>query len=250
MPVIDENDLSKLLSRDVNLRLVEPHVYSVYSDFDGKSSYDSRFGSLYDRVACSPLYNRIMWGYSTADYATRTLNALESSDKGWVLDVGCGSLAFTSKTYLKYCKRPVVLLDQSIKLIRMAKARLIKMNGEVPSNMVFINGDALNLPFIIETFQTVVSLNLIHVIQDLQGLLSGINDVLVKGGMILFSTLVKGNNIRNRYLEMWEKKGELVSRDIDRICSVFDELGMPVKYEIKGSLAFIGFGGDSVFSGP
>ncbi|MFC1883188.1 class I SAM-dependent methyltransferase [Thermodesulfobacteriota bacterium] len=245
MPEIFEDGFWNLISKDLKLRLVEPYIYTVYDNFDSKSSYDRKFGSLYDRVACNPLYNRIIWGYLTKNYASLTLDALASSKEGWVLDAGCGSLAFTAKTYTQYHERPIVFLDQSLKLIRIAKSRLIKLNGEFPENMVFVQGDALDLPFNQNMFTTVISLNLIHVVGDLKGLLSGIRNVLAENGRISFTTLVKSNNMRDRYLKLWEEKGELISRDIEEICKIFDELGMPVKHDIAGSLASIYYGSES-----
>lgn len=55
-------------------------------------------GTFYDLVLCNRFYNRLVWGYSITDYASLTRDALESTN-GWVLDAGCGSLAFTAKTY-------------------------------------------------------------------------------------------------------------------------------------------------------
>lgn len=245
MPAIDECTLSKMLEEGVELKSVEPHVYSAFQDVHGISSYDKSFGSLYDKVACNVLYNRIMWGYSTSSYASKTMDVLESSQKGWILDAGCGSLAFTARTYAKYHKRPIVFLDQSLKLIRMAKSRLIKINGVMPSNMIFIYGSALGLPFKEGTFETIISLNLIHVVYDMMALLSGLRNALVEeGGKIFLTTLVKRNNIRDRYLELWEKKGELISRDMTEVAAMFDDLGMPVKYDVKGNMAFIYYGRD------
>ncbi len=43
---------------------------------------------------------------------------------------------------------------------------------------------------------------------------------------------------------MWENAGEVVSRDIDQLHTAFDELGMPIKYDINGNLAFIYYGRD------
>ena len=55
------------------------------------------------------------------------LKALSSSSAGNVLDLGCGSLAFTAKVYSQYTERPVVLVDQSLKMLRMAKSRIMKL---------------------------------------------------------------------------------------------------------------------------
>ena len=89
--------LSKIISEDVNLNLVEPDIYSVYSIGDSPGAYDSIGASaIYDMVACNRFYNWLMWGYSIKDYATLCKDTLASSSGGWVLDLACGSLAFTA----------------------------------------------------------------------------------------------------------------------------------------------------------
>jgi hypothetical protein len=63
--------LSEIISEDVNLNLVEPNIYSVYSIGDSPGAYDVLGAStIYDVVACNRLYNWLMWGYSIKDYAT------------------------------------------------------------------------------------------------------------------------------------------------------------------------------------
>ena len=49
-----ESALSEIILENVRFRLVEPHIYSIYSQVDNVGSYD-RFGSIYDVVACNPL---------------------------------------------------------------------------------------------------------------------------------------------------------------------------------------------------
>ena len=147
MAKIGESDLSALLSKNAGLRLIEPHIYSVLSDIEVANPYDTQFGYIYDWVACNPIYNRLIWGYSVAIFATIAHGSLRSSTKGNVLDLGCGSLAFTAKTYIQYSERPVVLVGQSLKMLKIAKSRLLKINGKVPDNMVFLHVDALWSPF-------------------------------------------------------------------------------------------------------
>ncbi len=243
MSTINECDLSKLISKDVSFRLIEPHIYSVLSNIEVDSSYDKKFGDIYDWVACNPIYNRLIWGYSTSKFASLTHDALRSSKKGFVLDVGCGSLAFTTKTYVQYSERPVFLLDQSLKLLRIAKSRITKLNGKIPDNMVFVHGDALQLPFVPKMFHTIISLNLLHVLGDINKLLADLRNVLADDGRIDFTTLIKGKRVADRYLKVWENAGEVVSRDIDQLQAVFNELEMPIKYDINGNMAFIHYGG-------
>lgn len=97
MTPIGENILSQVISKRLNLRLIEPDIYSVFSDIEVSNSYDSPFGNIYDWVACNPVYNRLIWGYPIAKFASLAHDALTSSKKGNVLDLGCGSLAFTAQ---------------------------------------------------------------------------------------------------------------------------------------------------------
>lgn len=235
--MIDEERLSEIIPKDVSLRLVEPHIYSLY--LPDKISYYDKFGGIYEAVACNRFYNRIMWGYWTSEYHSLCLDALESSIEGWVLEAGCGSLAFTARTYLNYTGRPVILLDQSIRMLMFAKSRLVKLNGRVPSNMVFLHGDVLQLPFKPKSFGTIIAMNLLHALEDVKTMLQGLKNVLMDRGAISFTTLVENNRFADRYLHKLGEGGYLIPRSLNQLLSVFDELDMPVKYHTKGNLAFI-----------
>lgn len=239
--MIDEARLSEIILEDVSLRFVEPHIYSFYSTGETINSYNKIFGALYDLVACNRVYNRLVWGYSTTDYHSLCLDALRSSTDGWVLDAGCGSLAFTAKTYVNYSERPIVFLDQSIKLLMLAKSKLVKLNGKVLSNIVFLHGDVLQLPFKPQSFGTVISLNLLHVFEDedVKRVLQKLKDVLLDRGTISLTTLIENNRLADKYLHVWARAGEVVPRNASQLFAVFDTLGMPIKYLIKGNLAFI-----------
>lgn len=237
--MINQEKLSSLLLKDVQLREVESRIYSVYPEGEQTNTYDKMFGAFYDLVACNRFYNRLVWGYWTSDYYSLCHNALASSTDGWVLDAGCGSLAFTARAYVNYSQRPIVLLDQSIKLLRIAKSRLVKLNGDVPANMVFMHGDALRLPFKPKSFSTVISLNLLHVLEDVKKILLGLRNVLADAGTISLTTLIENNRFADKYLHMWGKAGEVVPRNANQLFAVFDALGMSIKYRIKGNMAFI-----------
>ena len=242
MAAIGENDLSALLSENRGIRLIEPHIFSVLSDIEVANTYDTPFGTVYDRVACNPVYNRLIWGYSVSMFSAIAHDALRSSKKGNVLDLGCGSLAFSAKSYIQYSERPAVLVDQSLKMLKIAKSRLIKINGTVPNNMVFLHADALNLPFHENSFNTIISENLLHCLDDTKSLLKGLKDILSEYGKIYFTTLVKGNRLADRYLEALANAGKLVSRSMGDHQAIFEQLGMPIKYEINGNMASIYYG--------
>jgi SAM-dependent methyltransferase len=238
----DINMLSKIISEDVSLSLVEPDIYSVYSIGDTPGSYDSIGAStIYDVVACNRFYNWLMWGYSIKDYATLCENSLASSSEGWALDLACGSLAFTAEIYANCSNRPIVFLDQSLKLLRKGKSRLEKLRGNISEKMFFLHADALQLPFKANIFDTVTSLNLLHCLSldDVKKALKEIKRVLTDDGNSAITTLVQSSRWSNRYLNMLAGSGALVSRSSNDLLSAFGEMEMQVTHEIKGNLAFI-----------
>jgi len=239
MPTINENSLSKLLAAGVVLRKVEPDIYSVLPSNEVGNTYDNKFGFFYDLVACNPIYNRLIWGYSTSKFETLVDNALKKKHQGIILDVGCGSLAFSAKTYCLFSDKPVVLLDQSLKLLRIAKSRLVKLNGKVPDNLIFLHADAMQLPFLHNTFNTIIALNLLHVLDDIHILLNNLKNIVTEDGKMLFTTLIKGKRLADKYLKVWEDAGEVVARDMECLQSIFNELHIPITYEIDGNMTFI-----------
>ncbi len=242
MPIINESSLSTVLLKEVPLRLIEPHIYSVSPNAEHRSFFDS-VARFYDVVICNPLYNRLVWGYSVMSYAPFTQNALTSSPDGWVLDAGCGSLAFNARTYSHFSDRPVVFIDESLKLLRMAKSRLAKLNGTVPGNMVFLHGDALACPFKPKSFKTIISLNLLHVIDDLKKALPTLKNALAEKGTMFFTTLVENSRLADNYLRWVLKKTcGVAPRTIGQLQAVFDEAGMPIDCDLKGNMAFIHYG--------
>lgn len=241
----DPHILSEIISEDVSLNFVEPDIYSVYSIGDSPGVYDSIGAStIYDMVACNRFYNRLMWGYSIKDYATLCKDPLASSSGGWVLDLACGSLAFTAGIYANFSNRPVIFLDQSLKLLRKGKSRLEKLKGNISENMFFLHADALQLPFKDNIFHTVISLNLLHCIglDDVKTALKEIKRVLTDGGNSAITTLVQSGRWSNHYLKMLAGSGALISRSFDELLFAFNYINMQVTHEIKGNLALIKYG--------
>jgi ubiquinone/menaquinone biosynthesis C-methylase UbiE len=242
--MIDAARLTEVIPPEVTLRLVEPHLYSLYAPGEPVNSSYDRKGSLafYDKVACNRFYNRLVWGYDTTDYHALCQAALRSSSEGWVLDAGCGALAFTARTYADYTGRPVIFLDQSITLLRLAKARLVKLTGAVPANVVFLHGDVLEMPFKAQSFGTIICMNLLHVLEDIRGVLQELRRVLLDGGVMTFTTLIENRRLADRYLHMWARAGEVVPRTAGQLLAEFAALGMPVEYRVQGNMAFINYG--------
>jgi len=239
MSKINENDLHAILLENITLRTVEPNIYSVFPDNESGSEYDTQFGFIYDLVACNPLYNRIIWGYPVKIFSQIASEALRSSQAGYVLDIGCGSLAFTAKTYSQCTERPVVLVDQSIKMLRMAKARLTKQNGYIPENMTFLHADALRLPFKEKTFTTILSENLLHCLDDTSILLKQLKSIVSENGKMYFTTLVRANRFADKYLDALASSGKLVSRNSNDHKKIFEQAGLSIECHPTGNILVI-----------
>ena len=231
--------MAVLLLETCKLRAVESNIYSVLPDNESGNEYDSQFGFIYDLIACNAIYNRLIWGYSVKIFSHTACEALHSSQDGHVLDIGCGSLAFTAKTYSQYSERPAVLVDQSIKMLSIAKSRLLKESGKVPENLVFLHADALRLPFQKNIFTTLLSENLRHCLSDTITLLKQLKSITAKDGKGYFTTLVKNNRLTDKYLEALADRGKLVSRAVGDHEKVFEQVGLSAKYETTGNILTI-----------
>ncbi len=239
MTKLNEKFLSSLLLENTSLRFVESNIYSVLQNNESGNEYDSEFGFFYDLVACNPIYNRYIWGYSVKIFSKIAHNALHSSAEGNFLDLGCGSLAFTTNTYSNYSNRPMILVDQSLKMLRMGKSRLMKQNGEIPENLILLHADAMQLPFQDKTFKTIHSQNLLHCLDDTNIFLQSLEKIISKDGKMYFTTLIKNNRFADKYLEALAQKGKLVSRTLDDHKSVFDQLELPAIYKTCGNMLSI-----------
>lgn len=239
MVTLSEHDLSTLLRKDTTLRLLEASLYSVLPDDESGNEYDTRFGLMYDLVACNPIYNRLVWGYSTKILSQLAHDALRSCSQGAVLDLGCGSLAFTAKVYGQYAERPVVLADQSVKMLKMAKARLIRLWGQVPDNLIFLHTDARFLPFRENAFTTVISENLLHCLAETSMLLQQLTDLLANDGTIYFTTLVKNYRLADKYLQVLADGGKLIARTAADHQETFRQAGLAGQFATTGNMLLI-----------
>lgn len=133
----------------------------------------------------------------------------------------------------------MVLADQSLKMLRLAKSRMTKLNGKIPDNMVFLHADALALTFRPQSFSTILFQNLLHCFEDTRKLLTGIKELLTADAGMFFTTLVRNNRMADGYLKALTDSGKLVSRTIEDHKKIIDELKIPMQCEISGNMAFI-----------
>lgn len=108
--------------------------------------------------------------------------------------------------------------------------------------MILLHADALRLPIKPGSVHTIISLNLLHCLDDIKTVIQEWKRVLTADGMIALTTLVRNNRWGDRYLNLLSRSDQVVSRDKVLLLSVLNELDMPIKHKILGNMAFINCG--------
>src|SRR4030095_15065280 len=145
--------LKEVLTEGCAIRLIEDHIYSALPEASSRHFYDRR-ATAYDSVVGTRLYNRIMWGTSPLDYVAFAREAIMSNPSERMLDAGCGSLLFTAQLYIG-SNRLIIAFDQSLGMLRRARARLIELSGSVPAHIFLLQADLSTLVFRPKQFRTI-----------------------------------------------------------------------------------------------
>ena len=203
--------------------------------------YDRR-AAAYDRVVGGRLYNRLLWGSSPAAYAAFAARAV-SSGAGPMLDAGCGSLVFTAGVYAE-ADRPLVLLDHSVGMLEAARDRLAAIRGVVPASTALLQADLLDLPFASGSFSTVLTMGMLHLFDDVTGVVSALARSVQPGGALFLSSLVSETRVGGRYLSLLHRAGEVALPRTEQQLLAAVRLGIPASFgevesRVEGSMAFI-----------
>ena len=232
-------ELKDVLEAGCIVRLVEDDIYSALPDVPHKHLYDRR-AAAYDSVVSTWLYNRLMWGTSPLDYIAFAREAVVSHPAGWMLDAGCGSLLFTAQVYLA-SDRQIIAFDQSLRMLRRARARLIEVAGSVPERILLLQADLSNLVFRPRRFHTILCMNVLHQFAGAVELIPKLRGLLVNGGQLYLTSLVSNDRyLGDRWLGTLYKTGEFVrprsSVELNKLLG--DSLGEEIRYQMKGNMAF------------
>lgn len=221
-------------------RVVESGILSLLPASAPGQRYDGR-ARLYDRLVGNGLYNRIVWGASTDEYRAFARRAVEASRAGWLLDAGCGTLVFTAEAYASTPQRAIVAADQSIDMLRAARDRLAEVAGRVPDNVIFLQADVFEPRFLPDTFQTVLSMGMLHLFDSAEPLLNSLSRCLAPGGQLFLSSLVENDRVGDLYMKFLHRAGEL-----GRPRSVADlqallrhELGSAIEFSVTGNMSYM-----------
>src|SRR6266851_5938542 len=180
------DDLRTVIAEGRTIGVVDDGIYSVLPEVLHNHLYDRR-AAVYDLVVGTRLYNRIMWGTSPLDYVAFARQAVVSHPVGRMLDAACGSMLFTAQVYLA-SNLQVIAFDQSLQMLRRARARLIELAGCVPERILLLQADLSNLVFRPGRFQTILCMNVLHQFAGAAEVLPKLRGLLANGGQLYLTS--------------------------------------------------------------
>jgi ubiquinone/menaquinone biosynthesis C-methylase UbiE len=111
------------------------------------------------------------------------------SDAATVLDLACGPGIYSRPLARRLPTGTVVGLDLSLPMLRTA-VRLAREEGV--GNLLFLHGNALDLPFADDRFDAVNCCGALHLFPDVSRALSEVHRVLVPGGRFTVAAFRRG----------------------------------------------------------
>ncbi len=198
-----------------------------------------RLAAGYDRVIGHPLYQRLTFGNHPADYAAFARAALAAAPGGLFLDAGCGSLLFTAGVYRR-AVRPIVALDESLGMLRRARARLAGPDGRLPAHVLLLQGDLFDLPFRTASFPTVLAEGVLHLVAAAEGLVGALDALVADGGGLYLTSLVTSGRPADLYLRWIHLLGEVARpRGAEELRHLLARAARPPQaYTVKGNMAY------------
>ena len=202
-------------------------------------NYDTQ-AVQYDKLISSNLYNRLMWGNSTQDYANFCKQAITSNPDGVIADIGCGTLSFSAEVYANAHPRNLYLCDLSHEMLRIGKRRVESLTN-ADSGFTFLRSDALSLPFRNESIQSLICIGFIHVLDNRAALLTELMRVLKESGKMYLTSLCTDRKFSARYLNLLHQKGHVSTpMHSSEVTQLVTEQGFSeVNSHVKGGMVYI-----------
>lgn len=189
------------------------------------AAYDGRAAG-YDALIGARWYNVLAWGTDPADYTAFAREAVGSAE-GPLLEIAAGTAVATAALY-RESRRPITVTDQSGDMLDLARKRI----GSV--GVRFAQADAFAPPFAPSSFDTVLSLGFLHMVDDVDGYVFALRGLLRPGGALYLTSLVAESRRGAAYLRLLHRAGEVAApRTADQLA---DLLGTRVW--AKGCMAY------------
>jgi SAM-dependent methyltransferase len=170
---------------------------------DGGAPYD-RKAAGYDRLMRSERYHRLAWSSSPAAYVAFARPAITGS--GFLLDVGCGTLANLGALYRERTSA-AVLVDRSAAMLELAAREL--EGATAPKQLVV--GDVHDLPFKPGRFDVVLAHGLLHLFDEPGAVAARLVEQVKPGGCVYVSVLTGATRRGRAYLRLLQRAGEVGS---------------------------------------
>jgi ubiquinone/menaquinone biosynthesis C-methylase UbiE len=231
--------LASLLAPGQTLRQLDDGLFSAFAEDDPRAAteYDSAAVG-YDLLIGNPLYNRILWGVWPSTYAAFCDEALRSATDGPMLDAGCGTLVFTAEQYLRHADRPAVLVDNSLGMLRRARARLLRGTRAMPEHIALLQADLLGLPFAPGSFATSACWGVLHLFEEPEVVVRELARVTAENGEVHCTSLVADRPLGGRYLGMLSKRGIAAApKTSSQLRAGLSEAGFDAACRVVGNVA-------------
>ncbi|MEJ2103664.1 MAG: methyltransferase domain-containing protein [Ignavibacteriaceae bacterium] len=184
--------------------------------------YWSRFSATYDEN------QEYVVGKDFLNEVKTNLNKLV--DLGEVLELGCGTGYFT-EAIVKNAEQ-VFATDLSEELLKKARERLGNKD-----KITFQKEDCMNISFTSNNFDTVLMVNLIHVIEDPSKTLQECFRVLKNDGSLIITSFTNYGmkpleiiKLGFRYIKVWGKPPKYTHRfSPDSLCSLIESTGFSIE---------------------
>ena len=219
------------------INLLQDNIFEVASLPRG--NYDGQ-ALQYDKLISSVVYSRLMWGNSPEDYTAFCRKGVESHQEGVIADIGCGTLSFSAEVYAKSRLKNLYLCDLSYEMLSLGKKRL-EAASEVGADVTFLRSDALAMPFIDESVQTLFCFGFLHLFNDPAALVKELRRLLKTGGRLYLTSLCTDRKFSARYMKLLHKKGHVSTpKHSSEVISIISENGFSkIESQVKGGMVYI-----------
>jgi ubiquinone/menaquinone biosynthesis C-methylase UbiE len=184
----------------------------------------------------------VAWGGDPEAYEAFARAAVEHGI-GPLLDAGCGTLVSTAQVHGR-SRRPTILVDLSIDMLRAARARLLSVTCRIPDTLVLLQADLRDLPFRDGAFGAVLCPGMLHLFDDLEAITRELARVSDRNARIFAISLVAERWIGGRYLSLLHRAGEVAQPRtavelMTRLNGNASGLAAPVEGNRIGSMVFV-----------
>lgn len=186
-------------------------MWRIESRTDGAGAPYDRRAAVFDRLVRSRTYNRAAWSTSPAEYERFAATAI-ASGSGPLLEIAAGTAAATADLHA-LSGRPTVLVDISRAMLERAAARIATAAGtpsQLPPHVALVQAD-LQAADPSSGYETVLGLGVLHLFDDVAGLVEDLRGRLRPGGSCHLAGLVAETRRGARYLDVLHRAGEVAT---------------------------------------